>query len=142
MNNLCANIQIYVIYVASNRIKIVQSLEGRFEESVIAYLFLVNILPICIIPMIWIETKKVAQVLNDWTDFEVISIIFLMSDWVYTVYTKILSTQILYHKISNRPMAFSLKKKALVIAILLPIITSISVVVTHLTMGEFKILQV
>lgn len=83
MNNLCANIQIYVIYVASNRIKIVQSLEGRFEESVIAYLFLVNILPICIIPMIWIETKKVAQVLNDWTDFEVISIIFLMSDWVY-----------------------------------------------------------
>lgn len=64
-------IQSYVIYVGINRIKIVQSLEGRFEESVIAYLFLVNILPILIVPMIWTETSKFTKVLNDWTDFEV-----------------------------------------------------------------------
>lgn len=63
--------QSYVIYVGINRIKIVQSLEGRFEESVIAYLFLVNILPILIVPMIWTETGKFTKVLNDWTDFEV-----------------------------------------------------------------------
>lgn len=54
-----------------HRVKIVQSLEGRFEESVIAYLFLVNILPIIIVPMIWSETGKFAEVLNDWADFEV-----------------------------------------------------------------------
>lgn len=65
--------QSYVIYVGINRIKIVQSLEGRFEESVIAYLFLVNILPILIVPMIWTETGKFTKVLNDWTDFEVSS---------------------------------------------------------------------
>lgn len=64
-------LQSYVIYVGINRIKIVQSLEGRFEESVIAYLFLVNILPILIVPMIWTETGKFTKVLNDWTDFEV-----------------------------------------------------------------------
>lgn len=52
----------------------VQSLEGRFEESVIAYLFLVNILPLIIVPMIWTETGKFAEVLNDWNDFEVISL--------------------------------------------------------------------
>lgn len=63
--------QCYVIYVGIHRIEVVQSLEGRFEESVIAYLFLVNILPILIVPMIWTETGKFTKVLNDWTDFEV-----------------------------------------------------------------------
>lgn len=58
------------------RVKIVQSLEGRFEESVIAYLFLVNILPLIIVPLIWCETGKFAAVLNDWSDFEVRIIIF------------------------------------------------------------------
>lgn len=61
----------YVIYVAVNRIQIVRSLEGRFEEAVIAYLFLVNILPVCIVPLIWTETHKLSNVLNAWTDFEV-----------------------------------------------------------------------
>lgn len=124
-----------------NRIKIVQSLEGRFEESVIAYLFLVNILPICIIPMIWIETKKVAQVLNDWTDFEVKFVELLNNGKNLSIF-ETFYTQILYYKISNRPLAFSLKKKCLLIAIFLPVFTSISVIVIHLTMGEFKILQV
>lgn len=63
--------QCYVTYVAIHRVTVVQSLEGRFEESVIAYLFLINILPLLIIPLIWIETPKFTQVLNDWTDFEV-----------------------------------------------------------------------
>lgn len=60
-----------------NRINIVRSLEGRFEEAVIAYLFLVNILPVCIIPLIWTETGKFSAVLNDWTEFEVIHNFFL-----------------------------------------------------------------
>lgn len=58
-------------FIASDRIDIIQSLEGRFEESVIAYLFLLNILPILIIPMTWIETAKFTDVLNNWTEFEV-----------------------------------------------------------------------
>lgn len=58
-------------FIAYDRIQIVQSLEGRFEESVIAYLFLINILPILIIPMVWIETGKFTEVLNNWTEFEV-----------------------------------------------------------------------
>lgn len=53
------------------RIGIISNLEGRFEEAVIAYLFLVNILPIFIIPLMWAETKKIASVMNDWNDFEV-----------------------------------------------------------------------
>lgn len=57
--------------MAIGRIDVVRSLEGRFEESVIAYLFLVNILPVCIIPIVWTEMNKFTALLNDWTDFEV-----------------------------------------------------------------------
>ena len=63
--------QTYVFFIARDRIEIISSLEGRFEESVIAYLFLLNILPILIIPMTWIETRKFTDVLNNWTEFEV-----------------------------------------------------------------------
>lgn len=60
-----------MIYVAINRINVVRSLEGRFEEAVIAYLFLVNLLPLIIIPIVWYETRKIVVVLNNWSDFEV-----------------------------------------------------------------------
>lgn len=63
--------QLYVYFVALNRVKIIRNLEGRFEEAIIAYLFLVNLVPIIIIPMMWYEAKKVAQLLNNWSDFEV-----------------------------------------------------------------------
>lgn len=52
--------------------QIIKSLEGRFEEAVIAYLFVVNILPVVIIPLMWLESRKIARVLDNWTDFEVI----------------------------------------------------------------------
>jgi gustatory receptor len=57
--------------VAISRVTVVRTLEGRFEEAVIAYLFIVNLLPCIIVPIMWSETKKVSNVLNDWTDFEV-----------------------------------------------------------------------
>lgn len=72
--SMFVHFQTYVFFIARHRIDIIQSLEGRFEESVIAYLFLLNILPILIIPMTWIETQKFTEVLNNWTEFEVISI--------------------------------------------------------------------
>ena len=59
------------MYVANNRITIVTSLSGPFEEAVIAYLFLVNILPIFLIPLMWWETRKICSLVNDWDDFEV-----------------------------------------------------------------------
>lgn len=112
-------LQTYVVFIAINRINIVRSLEGRFEEAVIAYLFLVNILPVCIIPLIWMETGKFAVVLNDWTEFE-----------------------ILYYKVAGQVLPLEMKTKGLVVAILLPILSSLSVIVTHVTMVDFQLLQV
>lgn len=48
-----------------------QNLEGKFVEAVIAYLFIVNLLPIIIVPLMWYEGIKIASILNSWMDFEV-----------------------------------------------------------------------
>lgn len=64
-------LQLYVYFVAMSRLKIIGNLDGRFEEVLISYLFLVNLVPIIIIPFMWYETRKVAQLLNHWADFEV-----------------------------------------------------------------------
>ncbi|BFF98500.1 gustatory and odorant receptor 63a [Drosophila madeirensis] len=109
----------YVGYVANNRIHIVRSLSGPFEEAVIAYLFLVNILPIMIIPILWWEARKIAKLFNDWDDFEV-----------------------LYYQISGHSLPLRLRQKALYIAIVLPILSVLSVVITHITMSDLNINQV
>lgn len=64
-------LQIYSSYILMDRIAIVRTLEGRFEEAVIAYLFIVNLLPIIIVPLMWYECRKIAAILNSWADFEV-----------------------------------------------------------------------
>ncbi|XP_064548949.1 gustatory and odorant receptor 63a [Drosophila montana] len=109
----------YVGYVANNRIHIVRSLSGPFEEAVIAYLFLVNILPIIIIPILWLEAKKIALLFNDWDDFEV-----------------------LYYQISGHSLPLNLRQKAIYIAIVLPILSVLSVVIIHITMSDFNLNQV
>uniref|UniRef100_A0A336LIB2 Gustatory receptor n=1 Tax=Culicoides sonorensis TaxID=179676 RepID=A0A336LIB2_CULSO len=108
-----------IVYVLLHRIKIIQTLEGKFEEAVIAYLFIVNILPVIIIPLMWYECHKVANVLNSWTEFEK-----------------------LYYKVTQTPLALTLKRKALMISIILPILSSVSVIVTHVTMVDFRLDQV
>uniref|UniRef100_A0A182XBJ8 Gustatory receptor n=1 Tax=Anopheles quadriannulatus TaxID=34691 RepID=A0A182XBJ8_ANOQN len=110
---------VYIAFILLNRIEIVRTLEGRFEESVIAYLFIVNILPILIIPLMWYESRKVVSVVNGWVDFETV-----------------------YRKTSGRALELRLRTKAQVIAILLPILCSLSVAITHVTMVDFKLLQV
>lgn len=65
------SLKTYVGYVGWNRIDAVRSLGGHFEEVVIAYLFIVNILPVFIVPIAWYETRKISNVFNNWTDFEV-----------------------------------------------------------------------
>ncbi|XP_017477626.1 PREDICTED: gustatory and odorant receptor 63a-like [Rhagoletis zephyria] len=110
---------IYVSYVAKNRIGIVSSLSGPFEEAVIAYLFLVNILPLLLIPILWWEARKIAILWNDWDDFE-----------------------ILYYQISGHSLPLNLFRKTTIIAIVLPVLSIISVVITHITMADFLFVQV
>ncbi|XP_037947265.1 gustatory and odorant receptor 63a-like [Teleopsis dalmanni] len=110
---------VYVVFVANNRINIVTSLTGPFEEAVIAYLFLVNILPIFLVPIMWWEAKKIATLLNDWDDFE-----------------------ILYYQISGHSVPLNLRRKAIMITIALPILSVLSVVITHITMADFELVQV
>ncbi|XP_062554374.1 gustatory and odorant receptor 24 [Armigeres subalbatus] len=109
----------YVIYITILRIQIVRTLEGRFEEAVIAYLFIINILPVMIIPLMWYETRKVSSLLNQWEDFEAI-----------------------YRRTAGRELELSFKSKALLIAILLPTVSCLAVIITHVTMVEFQLLQV
>ncbi|KAG5679676.1 hypothetical protein PVAND_009230 [Polypedilum vanderplanki] len=106
-------LMIYMSYTFIKRIEIVQNVEGRFEEAVIAYLFIVNLLPIFIVPIMWYEAKKVASILNEWSDFEKI-----------------------YYKTTGKQLEIAddgveLPTKALVISILLPILSTASVVLTH-----------
>lgn len=63
--------QTYSGFILIDRISSVSNLEGRFVEAVIAYLFIVNLLPILIVPMMWYEGGKVAAILNSWAEFEV-----------------------------------------------------------------------
>jgi gustatory receptor len=95
---------------------VVRTLEGRFEEAVIAYLFIVNLLPCIMIPILWSEIGKVATVLNSWSEFER-----------------------LYSKVAGRELGLKLRTKSLVVAILLPILSTASVIVTHITMIHFRI---
>lgn len=53
-----------------------------------------------------------------------------------------LTRQILYYKVSGRVLPLNTQTKALLIAILLPALSSLSVIITHLTMVDFKIFQV
>lgn len=177
-------LQTYVVFVVIKRIAIVRNLEGRFEEAVIAYLFIVNLLPVIIVPMMWYEATKVVVVWNHWSDFEVCKYArgfqheyekglilttaatkrwFIISLLNFCLkFTEIFPSsfvlrnttrkseqssvktilQLLYFKVSKRPLAINLKTKALVIAILLPLLASLSVVVTHVTMVHFRISQV
>ncbi|XP_030385835.1 gustatory and odorant receptor 63a [Scaptodrosophila lebanonensis] len=109
----------YVAYVAYHRIETVRSLSGPFEEAVIAYLFLVNILPIVMIPVLWWETDKVAKLFNDWDDFEV-----------------------LYYQTCGHSLPLHLREKALWISIILPILSVLSVIVIHTTMVDLNLMQV
>lgn len=67
----------------------------------------------------WYECHKVVDVLNTWSDLE-----------------------LLYHKVSGRPLNIQMQRKSLIIAIALPILSSFSVVITHVTMVDFRLDQV
>lgn len=61
----------YILYLSLHKVQILRSAEGKFEEAVIEYLFTVYLFPMMVVPILWYETRKIADVLNGWVDFEV-----------------------------------------------------------------------
>lgn len=50
--------------------------------------------------------------------------------------------QILYYQISGHSVPLKLRRKTTMIAVVLPILSILSVVITHITMADFQIIQV
>ncbi|XP_049884522.1 gustatory and odorant receptor 24 [Pectinophora gossypiella] len=109
----------YVLYMSLHKVQILRSAEGKFEEAVIEYLFTVYLFPMAAVPIMWYETRKIATVLNGWVDFE-----------------------IAYKKLSSRALPMTLYRKSLAIAIIIPILSTTSVIITHVTMVHFKLMQI
>ncbi|KOB69745.1 Gustatory receptor [Operophtera brumata] len=109
----------YVLYLSLHKVQILKTTsEGKFEEAVIEYLFTVYLFPMTVIPIIWYETRKIAGVLNGWVEFE-----------------------IAYKHLSGRAVPMKLYKKALIIAVIIPVLSTTSVIITHATMVHFKVMQ-
>ncbi|XP_046751421.1 gustatory and odorant receptor 24 [Diprion similis] len=108
----------YVLYVIWNRIKIVQAVQGRFEEAVIAYLFIVFLVPNFLVPVFWYETRKNAGCFNHWMDFE-----------------------IFYTRVTTRYLPINLRLRAIWISILVPVISTACVFTTQMTMDNFVLWQ-
>lgn len=53
-----------------------------------------------------------------------------------------MSSQIVYYKVAGKTLPLNTKYKGLMVAICLPILSSLSVIVTHVTMVDFKVSQV
>ncbi|XP_052754000.1 gustatory and odorant receptor 24 isoform X2 [Galleria mellonella] len=111
----------YVLYLSLHKVQILRTTgaEGKFEEAVIEYLFTVYLFPMIAVPILWYETRKIAAVLNSWVEFE-----------------------IAYKQMSGRSLPVKLYNKALAIAIIIPILSTTSVIVTHITMVHFKLMQI
>ncbi|CAK1593928.1 unnamed protein product [Parnassius mnemosyne] len=109
----------YVVYLSLNKVQILRTAEGKFEEAVIEYLFTVYLFPMIVVPIMWYETGKIAGVLNGWVDFEVA-----------------------YKKLSGQALPLNLYKKSLTIAVIIPILSTTSVIITHVTMVDFKLVQI
>lgn len=50
--------------------------------------------------------------------------------------------QVLYYKTSGRWLPINLKTSSLAIAVLIPLLSTVSVIITHVTMAEFHLSQV
>ncbi|CAG9864389.1 unnamed protein product, partial [Phyllotreta striolata] len=105
----------YIGYIQWDKLDMVRSSEGRFEEAVIDYLFSVYLLPIVINPIACVEAKKLARVLTNFMAFEKI-----------------------YHKITRKKFIHFLGNKPLVVTFVLPVLACAMMIITHTTMVRFK----
>ena len=109
----------YIGYLEWDSVEIVRSQEGRFEEAVIDYLFTVYLLPIVINPIVWYEGRKMASVITDWVFFEAI-----------------------YYKVTKKKLDLFFGNKPVIVAVVLPFVACATMVLTHITMAHFKVVQV
>lgn len=105
----------YIAYIRWGKIEKLRSVEGRFEEAVIDYLFTVYLLPIVINVVSWYEAKKQAKVLTNIVAFEKI-----------------------YYRITKQKFVWFLGHKPMIVTVALPILAITTMVVTHVTMVHFK----
>lgn len=109
----------FIGYVQWDNVELVRSAEGRFEEAVIDYLFIVYLIPIVINPIIWYQAKKHSAVLEEIYNFEE----------HYTGATK-------------KALDLCMGNKPIMIAVLVPLIGGGTMTITHLTMSHFHIVKV
>ncbi|XP_044750192.1 gustatory and odorant receptor 63a [Coccinella septempunctata] len=93
--------------------------ETRFEEAVIDYLFTVYLIPIVINLITLYEAKFHAEIMNDFKKFEK-----------------------LYKKIAKKKLDLFVGNKPLLMTIVLPIISCATMIVNHITMANFRLVQV
>lgn len=62
--------------------------------------------------------------------------------YIFCLNNVLLSKQIVYYKVAGKILPLNMKTKGLWVAICLPILSSLSVIVTHVTMVDFKVSQV
>lgn len=105
----------YITYMKYNKLDEVTTVEGRFEEAVIDYLFELYLLPIFINVITWFEVKKQARVLNEIKAFEKI-----------------------HSRITRKEFASLLGKKPLILTVAVPSLAIVTMVITHVTMAQFK----
>lgn len=105
----------YIIYIRYSKLDAVKTAEGRFEEAVIDYLFSVYLLPIIINVISWYEARKQSRVL-----------------------TKIIAFENIYFRTTKKKFVTPLGHKPLILTIALPVIAVATMVVTHVTMVQFK----
>jgi hypothetical protein len=68
-----------VWYTNENRMQAIRKANGRFEDSVDAYMLFVYLVPLAYLPFTyWAETAKTAKYLKDWSTFQVRFTIFCM----------------------------------------------------------------
>lgn len=113
------SILLYIGYIKWDKVEIVRSTEGKFEEAVIDYLFTVYLLPVVIIPIAWYESSRMASVFSEWMAFERI-----------------------YQTITHKKLPIFMGNKPLLVTLGLPILSCGTMVVTHITMVHFRIVQV
>lgn len=109
----------YVGYIKWDKVEIVKTAEGKFEDAVIDYMFSVYLLPVVMIPIALYEARKVAKVYNEWNLFEDI-----------------------YKRTTGKKLPLFLGNRPLVATLALPMMSCATMVVTHITMVHFRILQV
>lgn len=112
-------IVLYIAYIKWDKVEIVRSAEGKFEEAVIDYLFTVYLVPVVIIPIAWYESKITASVFSEWIMFEKT-----------------------YQKISGKKLPLFMGNKPLFVTLGLPLLSCGTMIVTHITMVNFRVIQV